>query len=417
MIKTMEDKPLEFLWGTGKRHGIAKGMIKNSRQNFGLKFPCLSTKDESLKVAWVKRILDNEESSISPFLARNMNINLHMFFRCNLKETDLYSSWRQKPSTFWQNVLSTWCKTNYRLAHEVEVPDEEILWFNSNIRVNGNVLFYENVYRNGVQRVCDLKKNDGNFLNFGEFNIKYLNSGIHFLQYHGLIGAMPENYKKNQKGVNSKKSAFDSLLSVQKVPKKYYNLSIEKFKIFPIKAYEKHSRFLTDLQIDRFNESFEIMYSCTRSTKLKDFQFRLLHMTLVTNKEAYHYFKKVPSDRCTFCKNRQEDIHHILLHCRYTRDLWTNFQAYIERKTGVNIAISDTDIILGNKLLPFPNLYNHLIILTKQYLYACRCLNDIPDFNALLRKIDREYRIELTTYSNENFQVDPNRKWDPIYPP
>ena len=69
-----------------------------------------------------------------------------------------------------------------------------------------------------------------------DHRIHHANSGIHFLQYHGLIGAMPENYKKNQKGVNSKKSAFDSLLSVQKVPKKYYNLSIEKFKIFPSRS-------------------------------------------------------------------------------------------------------------------------------------------------------------------------------------
>ena len=228
---------------------------------------------------------------------------------------------------------------------------------------------------------------------------------------------MPLNYKKDEKGANSKRCAFDYLLSVQKVPKKFYNLTIERFRKFPSRAYEKHSHYLANLSEDIFIESFEIMYGCTRSTKLRDFQFRLLHMSLTTNKEAFFYYKKVSSDRCTFCKNHQEDIHHILLYCRYSKILWKKIIEHIAIKTGVNIALNDLDIIFGNKLLPFPNLYNHLIILTKQYLYACRCLNDVPDFNALLRKIDREYRIELSFYPNDLTQTNPIRKWDPLYPP
>ena len=139
-------------------------------------------------------------------------------------------------------------------------------------------------------------------------------------------------------------------------------------------------------------------------------------MSLTTNKEAFLY-KKVSSDRCTFCKDQQEDIHHILLFCRYSNHLWKKLSGYIARKTGVNITLNNVDIIFGNNFLPFPNLYNHLIILTKQYLYACRCLNDAPDFNALLRKIDREYRIELSFYPNDSRQTNPIRKWDPLFPP
>ena len=174
---------------------------------------------------------------------------------------------------------------------------------------------------------------------------------------------------------------------------------------------------LPNLNRDTFKNSLEIMYTCTRSTKLRDFQFRLIHMTLTTNKEAFHYFKKVPSDRCTFCKTSQENIHHILLYCKVTKTIWNNLQAFITRKTNINIHLSDLDRIFGNSQLPFPNLFNHILILTKQYIYACRCLNDLPDFNALERKIHREYKIELVNFSRENFGIDPNRKWDPIYPP
>ena len=161
MIKAIEDKLLEFLWGSGKRHAIAKDMIINHRHNFGLKFPCLSTKDESLKLSWVKRIIENEEPIISPFLACYMKMNIHLFFRCNLKVTDLNTSWYQKPSIFWQNVLSIWCKSNYRTAAEIEFPGEELLWFNSNIRINGSVVFFKTMHAKllkGVLKVHDFKK-------------------------------------------------------------------------------------------------------------------------------------------------------------------------------------------------------------------------------------------------------------------
>ena len=416
-IKSIEDQFIEFLWGSKKRHAISKGTITNSRLNFGLKFPCLITKDKSLKVAWVKRILDNDVTCISPFLEEYIPLNLHLFFQCNLKASDLNRSWRQKPSSFWLDVLTTWCDANYRKPNEIEEPDNEILWFNSNIKIDGTVVFIESMYKKGVLKVSHLKKEDNSLLTYEEFLLKFPGTRIHFLQYLSIINAMPINYKNRALATDPKKTAIDLYLKVKKVPKKFYNTSIERSDYFPFRAFERHARQLPNLERDTLKNSLETMYSCTRSTKLRDFQYRLIHMTLTTNKEAFHFFKKVPSDRCTFCKTSQEDIHHILLFCRVTKTLWDNLQAFISRKTGINIHLSDQDKLFGSSLLPFPDLFNHILILTKQYIYACRCLDDRPDFNALQRKIEREYRIELATYSRENFGVDPNRKWDPIYPP
>ena len=100
-IKMIEDKLIDFLWGNKKRHAISKAMVTNSRYNFGLKFPCIKTKDESLKMAWVKRILENDASCISPLLSKSIKIGLHMFFQCNVRATDLDKCWYEKPSSFW----------------------------------------------------------------------------------------------------------------------------------------------------------------------------------------------------------------------------------------------------------------------------------------------------------------------------
>ena len=55
-IKKLEDQFLGFLW-KNKRHAIAKNMVTNDRDNFGLKFPCIATKDKAMKTAWIKRDL------------------------------------------------------------------------------------------------------------------------------------------------------------------------------------------------------------------------------------------------------------------------------------------------------------------------------------------------------------------------
>ena len=371
-IKAIENVFLDFLWGSKKKHAISKETITNSRHNFGLKFPCIGTKDKSLKMAWVKRILDNEASYISPFLEDNIIIDLHMFFHCNLKASDIETSWRSKPSSFWVDVLTTWCNANYRKETEIEQPDNEIIWFNSNIKVDRTIVFIDEMYKKGINKVSDLKKNNNTFYTFDEFRLKYPLIRINFLQYYSIINAIPDTYKSHTRTTDPKKSAFESFLSVKKVSRKFYNLTIDKIDFFPIRAFERHSRHLVNLQRETLKNSLEIMYTCTQSTKLRDFQYRLIHMTLTTNKEAFHYFKKVPTDRCTFCKTIQEDIHHILLHCKYTKTLWNNLHAFIKQKTGVDIQLNDQDLLFGNNFLPFPNLYNHILILTKQYIYACR---------------------------------------------
>ena len=94
------------------------------------------------------------------------------------------------------------------------------------------------------------------------------------------------------------------------------------------------------------------MYICTRSTKLKDFQFRLLHMTLITNKELM-LFGKTTSDLCTFCKKDKEDIYNILLYCPISKNIWKYLQTFLHSKTGICIKFEDKDIILGNEFSPF----------------------------------------------------------------
>ena len=152
----------------------------------------------------------------------------------------------------------------------------------------------------------------------------------------------------------------------------------------------------------------------TRSTKLKDFQFRLLHMTLTTNREAFR-FGLSQTEYCTFCKTEKEDIYHILLQCPVSKNIWDDLKSFLYVKTQIYLHFSNRDIIFGSYFFPFFELYNHIIMLTKQYLYASRCLGRLPDGMGLRNKIERDYKIEMMVGKAENQLNKVKEKWNPFF--
>ena len=156
------------------------------------------------------------------------------------------------------------------------------------------------------------------------------------------------------------------------------------------------------------------MYKCTSSTKLKDFQFRLLHMRLNTNKDRFR-FGQINSDRCSFCDLHEENIFHLLLTCEKSKKIWDVLQNFLYSKTNIHIIFSEQDLLLGSEFFPFFHVYNHLIILTKQYIYACRCKGNMPNEIALLAKIELEYEIEKRSIFGEKHLAKVKKKWEPIF--
>ena len=215
----------------------------------------------------------------------------------------------------------------------------------------------------------------------------------------------------NSKGLGN---ILDEIVKADKVPKRVYDREIDRLAKFPTTAFNRHKNQLGFLSEETYKESFSIMYRCTRSTKLRDFQFRFLHMRVVTNKDRMIY-GQITSDLCTFCKTDREDIYHLMLHCSFSKKIWHYLQSFLYSKTKIYITFDAKDIILGNEFFPFFQLYNHLIILTKQYLYACKCQEILPEGNILKSKIEQEYEIEKLVGKFEN-KVDKFKgKWGPIF--
>ena len=74
-----------------------------------------------------------------------------LLFECNFSENDIH---RFTQNNFLKDILAAWCKcienpviSSYR---------HEILWNNSNVKVEGNTIMYTNWFSNGIKYFEDV---------------------------------------------------------------------------------------------------------------------------------------------------------------------------------------------------------------------------------------------------------------------
>ena len=94
---------------------------------------------------------------------------------------------------FWVNVFCSWIdfKVNYlrNLYPSRDNIVSQTLWFNDDIVVDNDTLYYKSWDEKGVRFINDLLSSDGRFLSLDEFTIKYDINTI-FLHFHSLIRAI-----------------------------------------------------------------------------------------------------------------------------------------------------------------------------------------------------------------------------------
>ena len=82
---------------------------------------------------------------------------------------------------------------------------------------------------------------------------------------------------------------------------------------------------------DTFN--WELAYlmarRCTKSTKLIEFQFKLLHRRIPSNDFLFKIGRK-ENDNCTFCNNSSETLIHLFWSCHVTSSFWKSVTDWLQ---------------------------------------------------------------------------------------
>lgn len=408
-LKKIDKILFDYLWNN-KPHKISKDVITQSRQNAGLSMTDIVLKNRALKIAWIKRIIDDSENIISPILNYYCKVDLKYLLECNLSPEDSKCCWAKHPSQFWSDVIYHWCCFNYSRSETITDIQQPLL-LNSNIKINNKVIFFKELYEKKILYIKDLMDEEKNFYSYEVFQSRY-STKLTFLHYYGIIKATKLVIKSNPSTVDKPpSSSLKKLTEMKSVSKEIYITLLNKREMYPSKAYTKIKRHLNlDISKDTFLVLFNNIYITTSSTKLREFQYRLLNSAIVTNQNLMKWGIK-DHDRCSFCNSETETTFHLLIKCSVSKTIWSNIFGNIQNTCDLHVQLTDEEIYLG-LLNPELRLLNLVTLVVKQYLYACRCRLTKPIWKIALTKIKEVRDIEHKVAVKNNHLEKFTKKWD-----
>ena len=159
-----------------------------------------------------------------------------------------------------------------------------------------------------------------------------------------------------------------------------------------------------------WNGLYKQLYILTASTKLRYFQIRLINRTLITNIQLYKWNLRT-DEMCTFCKKESETYVHMFINCKIIKRLWSALQKWLDYYCFIKLERVSYDLILNRYRDSFAPMVNTIILITKQYIYRCKCQETDPRFPELISGISWYKSIEKMAALKHNKLKQHNDKW------
>ena len=405
----------KFIW-SNKPPRISKDILKLPLEKGGLKALDIEKQRLGLKIAWVKRLLNSDNNLVN--FAQGVIPHIDgLIWKCNLHSKDV-KKLVIKNCSIWVDILQCWCEYNYTEPNTPEEILSQMIWYNSNIRINNLPFLNKNLMDIGIVHVRDLVDN------YGTFRTPENIVGNLAMAYNSTIGAVPQKWKKILQDTSlvniydmgtSISYKIDQIMNHKgKIPRFIYGKIIESLAI----DMGRKSKWERDMHIpidqDKWYSFFISLYSSTPYNKLRIFQYKLLQRILVTNIDR-HNWGITSSNVCGFCGTEPETYVHIFIECRFTKILWTKFMTWLRRVSCLNLNISPEEIIFGISVQNNADrLVNSLLLITKQYIYSSKCMQIAPNLNQLYKRCYKQMLVEKEIAFKNNRISEFSSKWNLI---
>jgi hypothetical protein len=139
VIAKFKELIIQFIWNNKTPKVKYSTMIADISEG-GLKLQDISTKIESLSLGWVKSMITEKNVPWQAYLAKHFanDITKIPFYNINNKDIPHIND------EFYTDLLSTWSTIHYRKPVTPEEIYKPILWCNSHIKTNHNIVHYKN---------------------------------------------------------------------------------------------------------------------------------------------------------------------------------------------------------------------------------------------------------------------------------
>ena len=411
IVKKIDNLIRNFLWN-GKKSKVGYNILQNPTEAGGLKLVNLVNKDKALKTTWPQILAkENSYGDLVYSLMRCTHLKENIW-RCNLHKADIDKF--KAINKFWRDVLVSWSEINVYFQFRIE---NQIIWYNSKIRVNNKPFFWKDIFDSGLVYVYQLFDHK-EFKTDEQVRSEF---GLSRIRYNSIKAAIPREWK-----LFFRENPTSTFLPL---PPHNYDQSIHVYKgKWARKVYlllsddvllvhNKYLKWKMDLGED-FNDSlveFGTMhldvYKLTNVPKLRSFQYRINQHALVTNVQLYKW-NIVGSEACSFCGKDKETVLHIFVECDQVRTLWNQLSEYtVQLFPGTTLHITPTNIIFNRIGDGKRNVINFICLLVKQYIYSQRCLKSAISFPIFKNRLMKIRSIEkYIAIKNGKLHLH-NKKW------
>ena len=319
IIKT---KLFKFLW-KNKRDKIKRAGLYQDRGKGGICMTDVETMIKALRLAWIPRLLTPEIrnwKTIPDYYLRKFG-GLNFLLRCNydVKYIDGLPLFYRNMLTFFDELKN---------LYSYDGMQDIVLFNNKEILVGGKPVFIKEWFDRNILSIQDLLNSNGQLLSFQEFINKY-DCHTNFLQFYQVISAIPKylvtkarNTEPSENELYTRNNflfPLDAHTQIQLEKAKtrdFYCLLIRKIHTVSQTGPMKWDS-VTTLDDNAWEKIFTSLKNICKETKLKEFQFKLIHRIVVTKKELHRYGIKA-DDECLYC-GEKDSIEHTFLNCQFVK--------------------------------------------------------------------------------------------------
>ena len=122
--------------------------------------------------------------------------------------------------------------------------------------------------------------------------------------------------------------------------------------------------------------------------------------SLITTKKELFKFRLVEDEACTLCL-LPDSIEHTFLDCTVTTAFYSKAISWFNHENDTDITLSSKQVTFNviprlTHLIDYPRCRLHLfVIILKQYIYTCNCLDTKPNMQEFQRKVILQRRNGL----------------------
>ena len=410
----------EFIW-TGKRPKISIDRLEKEWERGGVKLCNIDLKNQSLKFAsFIKYMKNDSTTVISTMLEKIIKVPNTQLINSNISAKDAKQRIKKTEGLeFLKEAFIVWCKIKFTTPLTKLDIYKQPIWYNSHIRIANKLVNHNKDVMEKIKTVEDM------FNKVTKEPYKYQNlktllnlpNSYSFLDHMSILAAIPTEWKKIIKKDTSEQITVIPLVNEQKSKNK--KMSKLAYEILLSKESSRDSYFRhkweqklgIEISDEIWRNSMNKTKKLTMCTKLRSFQYRLLNNAIITSIDLKR-FGLTDSEMCAFCNTTPESILHLIAQCQIVKQkIWKPLSRWLYHFCNIQFEYEPYEIVLNDYKDSFQDMVNTIILVTKQYVYATKCLKAELNFAELISKISTYYKLEGIT-AKRNQQIKRFRqKW------